>query len=725
MSAAERLLALRRAPLQRRLAILAAITLPPLLGIAALSARLASPVAALGVLVVGLVLLAALGHRTHRGSNAEWLARRLDALDPRMEDSSALLFADAATLSPMQRLQRERLRQRLDETCPDLRPAWPRKRIGGACAIALPLLAVAFWHSPIAMLTDSAARHGDGAIRASTRLRQTQLDIAPPAYTQQPPRSESALDAKAAEGARLTWRLRFDPLPAAAALVFHDGRRVELERSGSDWRAQWTLAESTLYRIALQGAPALDDDRLHRLDAIADRAPELQVSAPDKTLTLAEPGQRAWTIAFEAEDDYDLRSAQLQLTLAQGSGENVAFKDTKIDLQGEPVDGTRRQRYRHDIDLAALGLGEGDDLIVRAVVHDNREPAANETRSAAFILRWPVPAAGDSGALEGVVQKTLPAYFRSQRQIIIDSEALLVERDALDEHAFLQRSDAIGVDQKILRLRYGQFLGEESEPRAHAERGSDTHDAPADGDDDHEHAHDGHDHGGSQEPTAAPAHFGEAGDVVAEYGHVHDIAEAATLLDPETRAILKSALAEMWQAELHLRQGDPAQALPYERRALDFVKQVQQSTRIYLARVGLELPQPDEARRLGGDRSGVTDRQASLTASEPDAQALARLWSALSGPAMPAASIDEAGATDWDAAEAWLRANASRMPDALGVLAAIDRARREPDCDDCRTALRDLLWPLLPTPAAGVASRPEPDAAGRAWLDATQTEARR
>ena len=61
------------------------------------------------------------------------------------------------------------------------------------------------------------------------------------------------------------------------------------------------------------------------------------------------------------------------------------------------------------------------------------------------------------------MQKTLPAYFRSQRQIIIDSEALLAERAALDEAKFLARADAIGVDQKILRLRYGQFLGEESE----------------------------------------------------------------------------------------------------------------------------------------------------------------------------------------------------------------------------------------------------------------------
>ncbi len=715
MSAPATLASLRRAPLRRRLAILVAGTLPPLIAVTAVTARLVSPIGAGVVFATGFALVAGLSHRLRRHTGASWVAQRLDALDPRMEDSAALLFTDAAHLSPLQTLQRERLRKRLDEQVPDLRPAWPWKRIGGIATTAAVLIAVASLYTPPSSRPVTPVAADGGAPRARTQLTQSRLDITPPRYTQQPPRGDAALDAKAPEGSQLRWRLRFDPVPAAATLVFHDGRRIELEHAGTDWSAQSTLAQSTLYRIELRGAPTLADDRLHRLDAIADRAPELRVLEPEKTLTLVEPPQATWTIAIEAEDDYGLRSAQLQLTLAQGSGENIAFKDQLIELQGEPVDGTRRQRYRQPLDLAALGLAEGDDLIARVIVRDNREPAANEARSAAFILRWPTPAAGESGALEGVVQKTMPAYFRSQRQIILDSEALLAERATLDEHAFLQRSDAIGVDQKILRLRYGQFLGEESEPRAHAagdaRAGEDHHDG---NDEDGSHPeHEGD--AGDAHATSAPTRFGEAGDVVAEYGHVHDIAEAATLLDPETKAILKSALAEMWQAELHLRQGDPAQALPYEQRALEFIKQVQQSTRIYLARVGLELPAPDETRRLGGDRKGVTDRRASVPASTRDGEALTHLWSALS---------DE-GTPDWDAAETWLRANTARVPDALGVLAAIDRARREPGCTDCRNALRDLLWPLLPTPAAGVRLRSAPDAAGRAWLDATQVEAMR
>jgi len=135
---------------------------------------------------------------------------------------------------------------------------------------------------------------------------------------------------------------------------------------------------------------------------------------------------------------------------------------------------------------------------------------------------------------------------------------------------------------------------------------------------------------------------------------------------------------------------------------------VQQSTRIYLARVGLELPAPDESRRLGGEREGLQDRVGTLAAVSGEATALATLWRALDG----------VGEPDWDEAERWIEANRARLADPLGMLAAIDRARREPGCVECRAQLRGLLWSALPAPAAAAAMRAAPDASGRAYLDA-------
>ena len=57
----------------------------------------------------------------------------------------------------------------------------------------------------------------------------------------------------------------------------------------------------------------------------------------------------------------------------------------------------------------------------------------------------------------------MPEYFRSQRQIIIDTEKLIAKRKKLAAKEFNSTSNEIGFDQKVLRLRYGQFMGEEFE----------------------------------------------------------------------------------------------------------------------------------------------------------------------------------------------------------------------------------------------------------------------
>ena len=95
------------------------------------------------------------------------------------------------------------------------------------------------------------------------------------------------------------------------------------------------------------------------------------------------------------------------------------------------------------------------------------------------------------------------------------------------------------------------------------------------------------------------------------------------------KTLLRSALNEMWQAELHLRQAEPAKALPFEYRALAFIKKVQQAERIYLARVGPELPPIDESRRLGGDRSGFKAPEDLLRAADREDAPLLVFWQSL------------------------------------------------------------------------------------------------
>lgn len=668
------------------------------------------------VAVAALALAALAGGLWHALGKLDMrhVVRRLDASMPGLDDSSDLLLREEARLSALERLQQQRVFNRLASSkVPDLREPWPWSRIGVLLVIAACIALVSLYR-PIASTDESAGLDplpAMGHAPTVTELTAVRLDIEPPAYTGLPSRRESDLDAEAAQDSVLRWTLEFKPSPDSAALQFHDGTSIQLRRDGENWVAQTTLIQSTLYRVVATGVPPLQDDRLHRLDAIADQPPAIRVIAPEKTLGLVEPGQQSWVLEFEVSDDYGIGDATLGITLAQGSGEQVTVSERRERLRAE-ADGTARQKtFKRTLSLASTGITPGDDLIVRLDVRDQRKPEANLARSASYILRWPAEMATESEGVEGIVQKALPAYFRSQRQIIIDTEALIAERGQLDADRFLARSDTIGVDQKILRLRYGQFLGEEFESGGgtgpeHRESGDDHDQEPTQLDalpDGHSHD-DGHDHG--------DAKFGVADDVLAEYGHAHDHAEAATLLDPETKKILKSALAEMWQAELHLRMGEPVKALPFENRALGFIKQVQQASRIYLARVGLELPPVDEGRRLSGERDGLRDPKGLLVPADAGDAVLARTYAALLN----------GDTVDLEAFESWVREHESTLPDPLDLIAALDVLRREPACDPCRESVLDALWPLLPIPPATTPLRAAPDAVGKSYLDAVGKE---
>jgi hypothetical protein len=689
---------------RRHALVVAAFALPVLAFVAVSLAKDASlPHLLLLALIASVVPM--VGWLKRPGRDPRALARRLDARAD-LEDSSDLLFTDPATLGPLQQMQRQRLVERLSAHAADLRAPWPRGWLLLVWAVFGFLIAATLWMLPYSFTVPLPQRAPSAAAAPAAQatdiaLASAQLRIEPPAYTGLAASTQGELSAKLPQDATLRWRLRFDPQPEGAELEFHDGQRLPLTREGEDWTAARTLSKSTLYRIVPAGPLPLRDDDLHRLDAIPDQPPQLRAVAPERSLTLATPGQRQWALDFEASDDHGLGAARLEITLAQGSGEQVTVTERTLALRGEGD--ARLRRYAHVLDLANLGLAEGDDLIVRLVVADNREPTPQQSRSARFILRWPLPPSAESSGMEGLVKKALPAYFRSQRQIIIDAEALLVDRPRLTADEFMLRSNNLGVDQRLLRLRYGQFLGEESEGEPE----------PPPGYEDGEH-HDGDGHDHDAEPPAGPTPPG--GESVLElYGHTHDEAEAATLLDPETRALLKQALDAMWLSEGGLRQGDPAAALPHAYRALGFIKQVQQASRIYLARTGLELPPIDEGRRMTGDRKGIASRGTGLVPLAAGESPALPLWRVLASPA--------GGDAELDAFADWLRANEARVDDPLSLVAAIDALRRDPGCRDCRVALRARLWPLLPRDAAMTPARPRPGGRGQAYLDALRTEA--
>lgn len=696
-----------------------ALAVPLALALSAVTWRIAGFNAFTVVLLLALLISVGLATGRARRLDRQWLIRRLDE-HPVAQDSADLLFAAPEALNPLQQRQRAHVEAAVQSRLPELRPRWPGRWVLASAVISLVVMALAFgWprgQNAAPLFPGAAAPPATPA--QPPQLRSTRLEITAPAYTGQAARVQNALDGKVAQDSRLQWSLRFTAQPQTAALQFHDGQRIALQRNGDQWTAQWTATRPALYRVVTE--PALRDTRLYRLDVVPDRPPVVRVIAPDRSLVLGTPGQRQWPLQFEATDDYGVvATAQLKITLAQGSGENITFREQTFSLSGTGP--ATQRRFARTLDLAALGATEGNDVIAQLTVRDTHTPTAQSAQSSSVILRLPSAAEIQGTDMEGMVKKTLPAYFRSQRQIIIDAEALIKLRGKLPAEEFVKRADTIGVDQRILRLRYGQFLGEESEGGAKPPPTSDTlptSDVPASTHDDHDHdgepaqaqaGHDDHDHGAPTDGTAAV--FGSATDVLSEYGHTHDHAEAATLLDPKTRATLKAALDQMWSSEGELRQGQPERALPYAYKALGFIKEVQQAERIYLARVGPELPPIDESRRMTGDRADLASRTLPLRALDAPDQAIVAVWQQLADPA---------SAPDLDALTQWLRRNEARLPDPLSLAATIEELRIAPDCADCHQALRAQLWRALLRPLPQVPRRNAPDAMGQRYLDALE-----
>lgn len=629
---------------------------------------------AAGVFVAtALLLLGIILQRRLKNRDEAWLIKRLDALAV-MENSADLLFGNPEAEPRLVALQRQRVQQWLAALPEqDLRRPYPMARISGLLLLSLVLMSAAyFWPKPQVAGISSTKATSESVLRVPVKLIEARLRISPPGYTGLAVRNEAGLPAKFPEGSRIAWQLRFAPQPEQVRLQFFSGRTLLLRREGDVWTADAVMAASDVYRVVVDGQAQTKP--WQRLDAIPDRTPQWRVSLPDRSLSLLAPGQRTWPLQLEAEDDYGLADAVMEIQLAQGSGENIQFKSISRPLNGQGT-GTRR-RYAVTLDLAVLGMQAGDDLIVQFRVGDRRRPQANSSVSAAYILRWPVEDAYEASGVEGMLKKVMPAYFRSQRQIIIDTEKLLAEKKKTSREQFEIRSDTIGVDQRILRLRYGQFLGEETEtPEPPPEDGEHSVD-------------DGHDHGGGNAPEKSATVSDQS--ILEEFGHTHDIPEAATLLDAETKSLLRSALNEMWQAELHLRQAEPAKALPFEYRALAFIKKVQQAERIYLARVGPELPPIDESRRLGGDRSGFKAPEDLLRAADREDAPLLVFWQ----------SLDAADPPKTADLKRWMVDHGDRLPDALGLKVALAEMESRPDCRSCREAVKGLLWPVLAKPPA-------------------------
>ncbi|NBB20632.1 hypothetical protein GVN20_14795 [Runella sp. CRIBMP] len=449
-------------------------------------------------------------------------------------------------------------------------------------------------------------------------LVSAKLIVTPPAYTKLPIREGTDLNASSISGSELIWQVSFSHSQnVAIKLTNNRGEELPFKKVGDQFEYRDQLYNSGLYGIKAYWKDSLVyQSDYYRLEAIPDLAPKIEPASKELYQYHFLKDPKTLQISAKISDDFAVQQAFIVATVARGSGENVKFREVKLGIGQANFKETNIVK---NIDLKALNFTPGDELYYYWAAIDNKRPEPNYSKSDTYFVVYKDTANVEESELATMAMNILPEYFRSQRQIIIDTEKLIAKRKKLAAKEFNSTSNEIGFDQKALRLRYGQYLGEEFEnsigggnalPKdndgdavvgfallhgfVHA------HDTGEPGGESGGNSHEGHNHGGGgkseteeKDPVAS---------ILEEYVHSHDDGEANTFYEQSTRSLLKMALEQMWQSELHLRLYEPEKAIPFEKKALEYLKSAQHRARTFVKKTSYDPPPIKESeKRLTGE----------------------------------------------------------------------------------------------------------------------------
>jgi hypothetical protein len=494
--------------------------------------------------------------------------------------------------------------------------------------------------------TDSKAKMEKSIVEDDVKVKTVSLSdnliiVNPPDYSEMPVFSQEDLDIRALEGSILEWRLGFNSdLIEYVKLVDASGLELSFEKKGEQFTMKDKLEASGIYAIQAFGKDSLIfESDFYRLEVIRDKSPLIIPEEKDLYVYHFQKDPMQRKLRARVSDDFKVWQVYIVATLARGKGENVKFRENRIEL---PKSNFKEAELAQALDLESMDFQPGDELYYYWLAVDNKRPQPNISKSDTYFIQYVDSTGLSDSQLESLAIHVLPDYFRSQRQIIIDTEKLLKEKEELSDRKFNEQSNELGYEQKLLRMRYGQYLGEEFESNApggslnsaegrnilesfihnHDHEGEnegapslskfryaaleqyrENHDKNQEllkqqlGElSDHDHDHHDHDHDEDDELAS----------LLEEYLHNHDSEEMNTLYEQSTRSILKMSLEQMWQSELHLRLFEPEKALPFQYKALEYLKSVQQKSRTYVKKSGFDpVPIKEAEKRLTGDTEGV------------------------------------------------------------------------------------------------------------------------
>ena len=507
---------------------------------------------------------------------------------PDLEESSELVLKEPSELNLLEKLQLARISEFLQAVPLTQKQFTYRLRLSILMLLAMPLFGweITWLHGEwgsngIKLSTTSRSIKNDRPEKILPQINSVLVRIAPPAYTHKLSRRQDKFTLELEEGSAVNWEIGLNVPAKKVELIFNNGGKVTLGNIGKAvYGGQKMMNKPGFYQVGIDGK--LSD--LYQVQVIKDNPPVIHIKTPQQYTYIDAGESPRVNITASVDDDYGISNAFIYATVAKGSGEAVKFKEQKIGFGASFSGQNQHYDLQKMITLPALGMEPGDELYFYIQAQDSHN---QQSRSDVYIvsLQDTAQLLSMDGLIGGLNVK--PEFFRSERQIILDSERLLRDRDSISKENFNTRCSDLGNDQKLLRLRYGKFLGEESESDINPKE--EQNDAIAD-----------------------PKNYGNAAVVLDKYSDKHDNAEDAQFFDPGVKAQLKATLTEMWKAELQLRLYKPEAALPFEYKALRLLKDLQQKSRMYVAKTAYNPAPLKMEKRLTGDLSKIiqpVDRQ--------------------------------------------------------------------------------------------------------------------
>ncbi|MDB4881761.1 MAG: hypothetical protein JWL95_527 [Gemmatimonadetes bacterium] len=503
--------------------------------------------------------------------------------------------------------------------------------------VAATLAALLMYAAPTASRIGPRNARGDagpppgGARSAGSRVAQLVVQVTPPAYTRAPsstltdPSSVAAL-----VGSRVVVRGRGDAPGVEGTLV---GATISATPAENGWSVA-VVMPATPAALTLRDR---GDERIIVLTPRADDAPRVVLTSPqrDSTLRLARLMLR---LSASASDDIGLSNGHFEYLVSTGSDE--LFTARTLTSPVTRFGGAERGSLSASLDLASLGLKQGDVVSIRAVVEDGNTLggpglATSDTRT------FRIARAGeyDSVAVDGAGPTAGDSSALSQRMLIAMTEKLVREQRSLARVERTRRATEIAAMEDRIRSRVHDIL---YAAEAHADDVGADSAGPA--------------------ATEAPAD------------------DESRLRNPN----LAEAYDALWEAVRSLRIAEPAPALPPMRRAAAALDRARVANRLYLRGTPPTVVVDLARVRMTGKEKGIgsvrTPRapedlsRARLTVSFGEALALI--------PARPAAAVRQFTLLQADAL-AIAPSFASALGDAVDAMRrgrdpapALQRARR-------------------------------------------------